>query len=70
MAAYGNCDIPGALMNLAHKPEVERGMTVHDAIEAALFKAWLKGFKALGLQYGHPEMAAEVAKNIETRRDR
>jgi hypothetical protein len=56
MAAYGNCEIPGAVMNLAHKPEVPHGVSEHDAIEIALFKAWQKGFIALGLQYGHPDL--------------
>jgi hypothetical protein len=49
MAAYGNCDIPGALMYLAYKPEVPPGVTVHDACEAAMMKAWLRGCKALGI---------------------
>jgi hypothetical protein len=47
MAAYGNCDIPGALLNLAHKPDVPRGVSEHDACEAAMAAAWIRGAKAL-----------------------
>jgi hypothetical protein len=55
MAAYGNCDIPGALMNLAHKPVVENGLlSEHDACEAAMFAAFVRGVTALGLQFRNP----------------
>jgi hypothetical protein len=50
MAAYGNCDIPGALMTLAYKPEVPRGVSEHDACELAMFQAWIRGAKVIGLK--------------------
>ncbi len=53
MAAYGNCDIPGAIMNLANKPSRTVGGIVavseDEACEAAMFAAWVRGAKILGI---------------------
>lgn len=53
MAAYGNCDIPGAALDLAHKPQTEVDghlLTPHDACEVAMLKAWVRGCQALGIR--------------------